>query len=73
MGNFSARKWKEKNPIQMTAIVIPSPIISKKRSSSRSPIQMRAMLKAGTKLESGIGSGKERKAADKTIASPQMR
>ena len=40
-------------------------------SSSRSPTQMKKMLRAGMKLEKGMGSGSERKAEERTIERPQ--
>lgn len=55
----------------MTVRVIPNPIIIKMMSSSRSPIQIKNMLNAGTRLENGIGRGSDKNAADNTIANPQ--
>ena len=63
-------RWYERKPIQMTAIVIPSPIEMRMMSSSSNPIQISAMLSAGTKFDIGIGSGRERNADEKMMPSP---
>ncbi len=41
-------------------------------SSSNNPRQIKNILKAGIKLEKGMGRGKDRKADDKIIEIPQM-
>ena len=35
-------------------------------------MQIKKILNAGTRFENGIGNGKDKNAADKTIAKPQM-
>ena len=57
----------------MTTNVIDSPVITKNKSSSSNPTQMRAILSAGTKFDMGPGKGRERKAAETTIAKPQIK
>ena len=64
--------WKENKTIHITVKVIPNPIKIKTRSSSKSPIQMMKILRAGIKFENGIGKGSDKKPADTTIDRPQM-
>jgi len=54
----------------MIAVVIPSPVMTNKISSSMSPRQIRKMLRAGIKLENGIGKGKDKNAAEIIIERP---
>jgi hypothetical protein len=42
-------------------------------SSSNKPTHMRKMLRAGMRFERGIGKGRDRKAAEITIANPQKK
>ena len=56
----------------MMAVVINRPNIVKIKSSSNNPRQNKAIPSAGTKLDIGIGRGRDRKAAERAMASPQM-
>ena len=58
-------------PIPIRARTIPKPIVIRNKSCSKRPMQIRAMLRAGTKLDKGMGSGKHRKAAARVIPVPQ--
>ena len=49
-----------------------NPIIRRKMSSSSRPRHIKAILKAGTKFENGMGRGSDKKAEEITIASPQI-